>query len=72
MIEWVNVKERVPEDRREILTWGKWIIPFLTKPRFLGITKYNPGSDEFDLEKSSWLSACSVTHWAEITGPQDV
>lgn len=71
-IEWISVTQRVPDDRREVLAWGIPCIAFRRGPRFLGSTKFNPSrrGGGFDMENvRGWLPPPSVTHWAEITGP---
>lgn len=73
-IEWIEVEKRVPDSRREVLTWG-WIgICGMRMPgsRLLWGTKFNPSSTggRFDVEIGSRFYSCRVTHWAEINGPQ--
>lgn len=77
-IRWIRVKDRVPDDRRQVLAWGPvdWLFgAWKREPAFLGITRYNPGADgargRFDREQLHALSSivCEVTHWAEIVGP---
>ncbi len=61
-IEWIPVSLRVPDDRREVLTWGAG--------KCLGVSAFNWGKKGgcFDIERRLLWSA-RVTHWAEITGP---
>lgn len=72
-INWIDVKERVPHNRRNVLAWGDRSA--LRKYKFgvfLGPTKCNVTSDgaKFDVEKKCWPDVFTrVTHWAEITGP---
>jgi len=73
---WYSVKERVPDDRREVLTWGHKTILGIYTPKvigggYLGASRYNRSSSggRFDIEKSHTFGFSTVTHWAEIIGP---
>lgn len=68
-IDWISVKKRVPENRRDVLIWGHGTVAFKT-PQFLGVDRYNPGH-RFDREiRNSVLSpGWKVTHWAELNAP---
>jgi hypothetical protein len=72
MIEWINVKDRVPNNRRSVLAWGN-ILGMLSLNRggrLLGVVRYNP-YDCFDCEKPRRFSPIvSVSHWAEISSPE--
>lgn len=74
-IHWISVAERVPDNRRWVLAWGKASI-FMglmenAESRFLGQTRFNPTDTggRFDLDIPSRFRFCCVTHWAEIIGP---
>ena len=60
MIDWISVKERVPDNRRTVLAWGYFYFKPQYRPReekFMGVTKFNPdpkSRGNFDCEKSSW------------------
>lgn len=62
-MSWIDVAERVPDNRRDVLVWGRRVFPSST-PRFLGVSRYNPG-DCFDIERSV-ISIYRVSHWAEV------
>lgn len=75
-IDWVPVARRVPDDRREVLVWGfrRYIggndIP---AGRFLGISRCNLSrfwTALFDCERGFFDRGVTVTHWAEISGPE--
>lgn len=74
-IEWISVRERVPNDRRPVLVWGTYT--FLGydrtggKGEYLGRSRYNWSSDggQFDIERASRGGWSHITHWAEITPP---
>lgn len=76
-IRWISVEERVPDDRRNVLTWGGATMLFVYQPwkegLFLGVSKFNPTKDggKWDCEQLHSLSIFvrKVTHWAEIVGP---
>jgi hypothetical protein len=74
-IEWIDVKTRVPDNRREVLTWGRFTVFGYERSGpngwFLGVTKFNPCCDggRFDSEAFGRFAHRGVTHWAEITGP---
>mgnify|MGYP000872192157 CR=1 FL=1 len=77
-IRWIPVEDRVPDNRRPVLAWGVADLLFGVwerNPMFLGVTRYNPGTDgsrgRFDCERLRVYSTVVslVTHWAEITGP---
>lgn len=70
MIDWINRKERVPKHSNEILAYG--YIPSLAPGSgfsFLGVTKYYV--DRFGLDGSGHFGLVRVTHWAEITPPNE-
>ena len=70
MIDWVRREERTPEDRRKVLAWGH--LPALwpsTGSSFLGETRFN--GKTFDLDGSGHCGLVEVTHWAEITPPEE-
>jgi hypothetical protein len=72
-IQWIDVKVRVPDNRREVLAWGRERGLTSKAPHFLGPTRYNmtaDGSGKFDIEHSRIFSI-QVTHWAEIEGPDE-
>lgn len=73
MITWISVTERVPDNRRNVLTWGTYSLFAIgaNVPRFLGVSRYNmkKGGGRFDNEAVSPFGYNTVTHWAEITGP---
>lgn len=73
-IAWINVKRRVPDDRRAVLAWGYAILFGINcRPTgaFLGATKFNPSrvGGDFDIETAGRFVLRRVTHWAEIEGP---
>jgi hypothetical protein len=76
---WIPVKERVPDDRREVLVWGDMNYIFgaiKIKPRFLGVSRYNAGGHKAGLFDCDCGQRCygvysTVTHWAELPeGPR--
>lgn len=73
MIEWIPVSVRVPCNRRKVMTWG---VGCVGKPKFLGVSQYNAcgSSGLFDNQRSRpfLIPPPIVTHWAEITGPEEV
>lgn len=76
-IEWINVKTRVPDDRRPVIAWGTTGLWGVKSPYFqggfLGETRFNPSPSggKFDLDHVSLRGVKVVTHWAEITPPAD-
>ena len=74
-IEWIDVRTRVPDNRRIVLVWGedslRWSRP---NNSFLGSTRFNPSSNggKFDAEAWNRWRILRVTHWAEINGPVEV
>ena len=78
MIDWIDRERSVPKNRKEVLVWGMLYHLFdIHNPArtvFLGITKFNCKYDQFDIERrGGWwgiMSACKITHWAEIEGPR--
>lgn len=81
-MNWIPVAVRVPDTRREVLTWG--CVAFgppemaLSSFRFLGVSRCNvsPTGHRFDNERRwpvAWLifRPVTVTHWAEITTPYE-
>ena len=73
-MKWISVSDRVPDNRRRIITWGTggWI-GLSAREQFLGDTRFNPAKDggKFDIELSRRFTWCRVTHWAEIEAPAD-
>lgn len=75
-MEWIETSVRIPDNRREVLTWGTMESHF-HKPRtaFLGVSRCNITKEghKFDNEgaDSFWNPYLKVTHWAEIRGPND-
>jgi len=74
-IDWISVKDRVPDDRRNVLVWGWWWFspfPRNEQGRFAGKTSYNssPSGGRFDCERKGYFGIWHITHWAEIEGPQ--
>ena len=77
-MNWIKVSERVPDNRRSVLAWGRAGIGIggyqSSREQFLGATKYNKssnGSGQFDVEQPARFSFSRVTHWAEIEGPSE-
>lgn len=71
-MNWIPVKERVPENRREVLAWGTATLgPIKLKPGFLGTTRFNPSprGGKFDADHWNMLGSTTVTHWCDIEGP---
>jgi len=83
-MNWISITKAVPDDRREVLAWGEvhwpgmpWRRPVQT---FLGLTRYNwkELGGRFDCERTShivtsyFMRFCCVTHWCDVTGPEDV
>jgi len=72
-IEWIDVEKRVPDDRRQVLVWGRnALFPGLRGSGFMGSTRYNQSQRGgcFDCERSCRFGIPVVTHWAEINGPE--
>lgn len=69
-MNWIPVSQRVPDNRRQVLTWGAYNFIW-PGPRFLGVSKYNPGGRGFDNERGGIMLPPMVTHWAEIVGPDE-
>jgi len=74
-MNWISVTDSVPETRRRVLAWGEsWVCGIHRGAHFLGSTQYNPrrGGNIFDVEIVGRFDFChcSVTHWAEIVGPE--
>ena len=75
-IRWISVADRVPDDRRPVLAWGRYGITLVPHEKlgFLGQTRFNPskGGGTWGAEQRSWRSLlwAVVTHWAEIEGPE--
>lgn len=69
-IEWIDVKTRVPNNRRRVLVCGAaGMLCVTVKYDYITISKYNPGG-KFDSEQSrGFFGYMAVTHWAEITLP---
>lgn len=75
---WVSVSERLPNDRREVLTWGKranffheFHVGYEPESRFTGVTRCNVNRTErlFDNERVSWwrgLLGMNVG-WVQVT-----
>ena len=73
-MNWIDVKQRVPDTRRRVLAWGHTGFAGMKgKPEgsYLGATKFNwdTGGGAFDLARTNMGFWCVVTHWAEIEGP---
>jgi hypothetical protein len=76
MIDWISVSDRVPDNRRKVLVWGHvWLLGIYqpSKTGFMGSSKCNVDKTgaHFDVEKGSCMLGRKVTHWAEITSPND-
>jgi hypothetical protein len=72
-IQWIDANIRVPDNRREVLTWGRSRGFRSREPEFLGVTRYNKAADGgglFDIERGGYFPI-DVTHWAEIEGPDE-
>lgn len=73
MITWICVTERVPDNRRNVLTWGSHHVMGIKVDSscFLGVSRFNMKKDggRFDNEAVCRFGYNTVTHWAEITGP---
>jgi hypothetical protein len=74
---WIDRMVRVPDDRRPVHTWGVPGWRGLTRRSdgfYLGVSKCNISQSrgaKFDNELSGYLCpGATVTHWAEITGPE--
>ena len=73
-MNWISVNERVPDNRRKVLAWGRWSIgPIDCGPGFLGETRFNPSPSggKFDADRWNMYGSSTVTHWCEIVGPAD-
>lgn len=76
-MNWIPVTERLPEDRRLVLTWGHTYYFGLgpSKPGPLGVTKCNRDGSvgaSFDNERSGGrfsIGRNHVTHWCDIVAP---
>lgn len=71
-MNWISVHDRVPDNRRKVLVWGRASLgPIDLKPGFLGTTRFNPSPNggRFDADRWSVYSSTTVTHWCEIEGP---
>jgi hypothetical protein len=72
-MDWIEVQEQAPPDRRPVLTWGySWVCGIKRGGHCLGFAKYKPGADGgFDIEAPGLLhlTYCLVTHWLEVKGP---
>ena len=77
-MNWIDRRERVPDNRRAVLTWGRAAGPIgwvLREGKLLGVTRYNragDGNGTFDRDGADWTPGWGgyiVTHWCEIEGP---
>lgn len=69
MIAWISVGERVPSNRRVVLTWGRTsFLGMFRESVYCGETKYNRGQG-FDNERFGGSLSRVITHWAELEGP---
>lgn len=73
MIDWINVRTRVPDDRRKVLVHGYSIAMGLNLPSRCAVSKFNPTKTGgcFDIERLSGIVGFKTTHWAEINHPKD-
>jgi hypothetical protein len=65
MIEWISVKDRLPDDKKEWVESDTFYLVFNGEPEIA-----------FYWGKNAWDSPCCgevkmVTHWAEINLPED-
>lgn len=70
MIDWLSRERGLPANNREVLAWG--LVPADNAGMssvFLGPTRYNGAN--FSLDGTGHCGLVRVTHWAEITGPQE-
>lgn len=76
-MDWVSRDVRVPDDRRVVFVWGNahflGRININNKARYLGTSRFNQTKEggKFDLERTTRFTHVHVTHWCEITGPQE-
>jgi hypothetical protein len=72
-MEWISVEDRVPDNRRKVLAWGRTTPRFNERGQFLGATRFNPSrtGGRFDIEAGRTWITTRVTHWAEIQGPEE-
>lgn len=69
-IEWVDVRERVPEDRRLVLAYTRRMLPIGDRAGY-ALTQYNRrrrGGGDFDIEAGQWFPV-KVLYWAELSAP---
>lgn len=69
-IEWIDVRERVPDNRRLVLVYTYRALPIGGRFGY-ALTKYNRsryGGGDFDIERESWLPA-RVLCWADLAPP---
>ncbi len=73
MIEWISVKDRVPENRRQVLVCSRNVLNPLGSSS-VHVDKYNP-KGVFDCERVGGVASLicrRVSHWAEINHPKEV
>lgn len=73
-MDWIDVNDRVPENRRPVLAWGLHsILGMKYKSRFIGQTRFNPtkSGGKWDAQISDRFSNTLVTHWCEIVPPNN-
>lgn len=71
-VRWISVNERVPDNRRQVFTWGLvGMLGLPVKSKFAGVARCNVSTNgaKFDNEGRDGLSSVLITHWAEIEGP---
>lgn len=72
-MNWIKRNDRVPNNRRKVMVWGKSSTCGLNEKSYFGISRFNltPDGGQFDVEERGGLGFVSIriTHWAEIEGP---
>lgn len=72
-MNWINRNDRVPDNRRKVMVWGKSFTCGLNAKSYFGISRFNltPHGGQFDAEQRGGMSFVhiQITHWAEIEGP---